>query len=93
MRVLLHELSLNVWGKYDDNSHRHNRQLNGEVGGNKISKEIYNSSEETKINDQSFESGTFILGGDPTRKRNMSMRELLAEASLIRLFKEEIELN
>ncbi|RHZ69484.1 hypothetical protein Glove_283g40 [Diversispora epigaea] len=102
-RTLLHELSHNVWGEHDENFHRLNRQLNEEVvsldwtasGGNKISnEEFYNPSEGTEINnDQSFEGGTFTLGGDPTRKRNMSMRELLAEAALIRLTNEEIELN
>ncbi|CAG8524178.1 8473_t:CDS:2 [Diversispora eburnea] len=102
-RTLLHELSHNVWGEHDENFHRLNRQLNEEVvsldwtasGGNQLSKEkFYNPSEEIGINNnQSFEGGTFTLGGDPTRKRNMEMRELLAEAALIRLTKEEIELD
>lgn len=31
-KVLLHELTHNVWGEHDDNFHRLNRQLNKEVG-------------------------------------------------------------
>lgn len=31
-KVLLHELTHNVWGKHDDNFYQLNRQLNQEVG-------------------------------------------------------------
>lgn len=62
-------------------------------GGHKVShEEYYNPSVGTE-DDKSLKGGTFVLGGDPTRKTSTPMRELLAEAALIRLTKEEIELD
>ncbi|CAB4473114.1 uncharacterized protein OCT59_028345 [Rhizophagus irregularis] len=101
-KVLLHELTHNVWGEHDDNFHRLNRQLNKEVvnldwtasGGNKISNgEFYNPPEEEKVDEKAWQGGSFILGGSSDRSKTLSKRELLAEAALIRLTKEEEELN
>ncbi|CAG8456244.1 17783_t:CDS:2 [Funneliformis caledonium] len=108
-RVLLHELVHNVWGDHDDNFHRLNRQLNKEVGkfffnilveldwtasgGHKISNdEFYNAPEEEAIDEKSWQGGTFVLGGVGTDRR-LTKRELLAEATLMRLTKEEKELD
>ncbi|CAG8579640.1 13655_t:CDS:2, partial [Acaulospora colombiana] len=100
-KVLLHELTHNVWGEHDENFHRLNRQLNKDVvsmdwtvsKGHKISNDEYYNPPEDTDEDELYEGGTFMLGGDPTRTKNLPMRELLAEAALIRLTKEEQELN
>ncbi|CAG8594430.1 12376_t:CDS:2 [Cetraspora pellucida] len=102
-RVLLHELTHNVWSEHDDNFHRLNRQLNKDVvsmdwtasKSHKISSaEFYDPPEEEKINTRSWEGGTYVLGGSSTHANNvLSRRELLAEAALIRLTKEEKELT
>ncbi|CAI2166124.1 17737_t:CDS:2 [Funneliformis geosporum] len=108
-RVLLHELVHNVWSDHDDNFHRLNRQLNKEVGkfffnilveldwtassGHKISNaEFYNAPEEEAIDEKSWQGGTFVLGGVGSDRR-LPKRELLAEATLLRLTKEEKELD
>ncbi|CAG8741896.1 31629_t:CDS:2 [Racocetra persica] len=101
-RVLLHELTHNVWSDHDDNFHRLNRQLNKDVvsmdwtasKSYKVSSaEFYNPPEEEKIDAHSWEGGTYVLGGNSTRTNVLSKRELLAEAALIRLTKEEKELT
>ncbi|KAF0464692.1 WLM-domain-containing protein [Gigaspora margarita] len=100
-RVLLHELAHNVWSEHDDNFHRLNRQLNNDVvsmdwtvsKSHKISnEEFYNPPEEEEIDKRSWEGGTYVLGGDQSRANILPRRELLAEAALIRLTKEEKEL-
>ncbi|CAG8635343.1 4090_t:CDS:2 [Dentiscutata erythropus] len=88
-RVLLHELTHNVWSEHDDNFHRLNRQLNKDISN----EEFYNPPEEEEIDARSWEGGTYVLGGDPSRANAISRRELLAEAALIRLTKEEKELT
>ncbi|CAG8452806.1 852_t:CDS:2 [Acaulospora morrowiae] len=100
-KVLLHELTHNVWGKHDDNFHRLNRQLNKDVlsmdwtasGGHKLSNSDFYNPLEGDVNSNVYEGGIFKLGGDSTRTSSLPRRELLAEAALIRLTKEEQELN
>ena len=63
-------------------------------GGHKTSnEEFYNPPEEEKIDEKAWQGGTFILGGNSDRSKSLSKRELLAEAALIRLTKEEEELS
>lgn len=63
-------------------------------GGNKISNdEFYNPPEEEKVDEKAWKGGSFILGGNSDRSKTLPKRELLAEAALIRLTKEEEKLN
>jgi hypothetical protein len=59
--------------------------------GHKLSNdEFYNPPE---VDEKSWQGGTFVLGGNSDRSKLLSKRELLAEAALNRLTKEEEELS
>ncbi|CAH1757108.1 12382_t:CDS:2 [Entrophospora sp. SA101] len=101
-KVLLHELTHNVWDGHDENFHQLNRQLNKDAvsldwtlsDGKKLSnEEFYNPSEQEGIDTRSWQGGAYVLGGDTERAKILSKRELLAEATLMRLTKEEKELD
>ena len=64
--------------------------------GHKLSnEEFYNPPEEEEIDKTTRQGGTYVLGGNGNSDRSQILpkRELLAQAALIRLTKEEKELN
>ncbi|KAL7752515.1 hypothetical protein RI367_002049 [Sorochytrium milnesiophthora] len=104
-KVLLHELSHMRWSEHDENFHALNRQLNKDVvsmdwaaqGGRALSAQVYyNPQEEEEVEAQRFEGGVFRLGGSSSGTAGnvevLSRRELLAQAALLRLSKEEQEM-
>ncbi|KAL0084058.1 WLM domain-containing protein [Phycomyces blakesleeanus] len=94
-KVLLHELTHNVWSAHDDNFHELNRQLNKDVvaldwtahGGRSLDNEAYYDPEEREEG-TSWESGTYRLGGSRSTP-DLSQRELIARAASGRLTKKE----
>ncbi|ORZ25490.1 WLM domain-domain-containing protein [Absidia repens] len=94
-KVLLHELTHNVWSEHDDNFHALNRQLNKDVvaldwtahGGHQIdSKHAYYQPEEEYDDEQvsvTWEAGTYRLGGNGGQGSSSS-RDGLASAALRR---------
>ncbi|KAG9294389.1 hypothetical protein G9A89_001894 [Geosiphon pyriformis] len=100
--VLLHELTHNVFTGHGDDFHRLNRQLNKEVveldwtqsKGQKIGHiEYFESLEDERVGEQLFEGGAFRLGGGSDLTKSKSRREILAQAALTRLTKEEQEIE
>ncbi|KAI9027613.1 WLM domain-containing protein [Phycomyces nitens] len=93
-KVLLHELTHNVWSAHDDNFHALNRQLNKDVialdwtahGGRALDNESYYDPEEKET--VSWEAGTYRLGGKSSTQE-LSQRELMAKAASGRLTKQE----
>lgn len=74
-KVLLHELTHNVWGDHDDNFHALNRQLNKDVvnldwtahganslGGGDYYNPVDDGDEDEYGNDVLYETGTYRLG-------------------------------
>ncbi|KAG1053078.1 hypothetical protein G6F43_004815 [Rhizopus delemar] len=99
-KVLLHELTHNVWGDHDDNFHALNRQLNKDVvaldwtahGGHSLGNgDYYDPGEQEMTDDITYETGTYRLGGSSGTQANSpeARRELLARATLSRLTKQE----
>ena len=104
-KVLLHELTHNVWGDHDDNFHALNRQLNKDVvnldwtahGAKTLGQgEFYNpeSDEEDYLeNDTTYESGTYRLGAGIKAAKGLNTpearRQRMAQAALSRLTKKE----
>ncbi|KAG1175465.1 hypothetical protein G6F70_004084 [Rhizopus microsporus] len=100
-KVLLHELTHNVWGEHDDNFHALNRQLNKDVvaldwtahGGHSLGNgSYYNPEEEEVMDDVGYEAGTYRLGGSSVAALDNdpeARRQLLARATLSRLTKQE----
>ncbi|RCH81884.1 hypothetical protein CU097_000453, partial [Rhizopus azygosporus] len=100
-KVLLHELTHNVWGEHDDNFHALNRQLNKDVvaldwtahGGHSLGNgSYYNPEEEEVMDDVGYEAGTYRLGGSSVAVLDNdpeARRQLLARATLSRLTKQE----
>ncbi|KND00072.1 uncharacterized protein SPPG_04414 [Spizellomyces punctatus DAOM BR117] len=98
-KVLLHELAHMVHSDHNADFHALNRQLNRECdavtrGGRTLGAkgEYYNSGEEEAVDAPAFMGGTFRLGGGSQSRDNKSQREILAEAALKRLTREEVEL-
>ncbi|KAJ3299456.1 hypothetical protein HK104_008812 [Borealophlyctis nickersoniae] len=95
-KVLLHELAHMVHSEHNADFHALNRLLNRECdASNKThrlsSERFYNAPNEEQVDAPAFEGGTFVLGGRGGGDR--PMREVLAEAALLRLTKEEEELT
>ncbi|GAA5798671.1 hypothetical protein HPULCUR_004076 [Helicostylum pulchrum] len=102
-KVLLHELTHNVWGDHDDNFHALNRQLNKDVvsldwtahGAKTLGQgQFYTPEEEEEMeNDVSYESGTYRLGAGKKSTINLDTPELrrqrIAQAAQSRLTKKE----
>ncbi|CAO3644799.1 unnamed protein product [Cunninghamella blakesleeana] len=104
-KVLLHELTHNIWNDHDDNFHKLNRQLNKDVvnmdwsahGGHLLNKNgSYYQPDEDENEENSaitWEAGVYRLGGSQTSQdiglSIESRRELIARAALSRLTKEE----
>ncbi|KAI9473448.1 MAG: WLM domain-containing protein [Benjaminiella poitrasii] len=104
-KVLLHELTHNVWSDHDDNFHALNRQLNKDVvsldwtahGAHTLSSgDYYNpiNEEEELENDITYEAGTYKLGSNSsnisdTMNTPETRRQRLAAAALSRLTKKE----
>jgi hypothetical protein len=104
-KVLLHELTHNVWGDHDDNFHALNRQLNKDVvnldwtahGAHTLGQagDYYNPEEddEDMENDVTYESGIYRLGAGSksniTANTPEARRELMERAALSRLTKKE----
>lgn len=53
--------------------------------------DIYNPEESEEVDEKAFEGGTFVLGGRAA-EAGRPMREVLAEAAILRLTKEEKEI-
>ncbi|CAJ0759940.1 12384_t:CDS:2 [Entrophospora sp. SA101] len=84
-KILLHELTHNVWDGHDENLHQLNRQLNKDAvsldwtlsDGKKLSnEEFYNPSEQEEIDTRSWQGGAYVLGGDTERAKMLSKHEL-----------------
>lgn len=100
-KVLLHELTHNVWGDHDDNFHALNRQLNKDVvsldwtahGGHSLgSGDFYDPGDERMADGTSYEAGTYRLGGGSKfikEENPETRREIMAKATLSRLTKQE----
>ncbi|KAI8639431.1 WLM domain-containing protein [Parasitella parasitica] len=104
-KVLLHELTHNVWGDHDDNFHALNRQLNKDVvnldwtaqGAHRLGGRDYYDPEDDENgyeNDVLYESGTYRLGAGSKSDSNQAttpeqQRQKLAAAALSRLTKKE----
>ncbi|KAI9317603.1 WLM domain-containing protein [Dichotomocladium elegans] len=96
-KVLLHELTHNVWGDHDDNFHALNRQLNKDVvsldwtahGGHVLSSGSYYDADNDVDNAYiSYEAGAYRLGGNSSPV-STDARELRAIAAVARLTKQE----
>jgi hypothetical protein len=103
-KVLLHELTHNVWGDHDDNFHALNRQLNKDVvaldwsahgakslgGGDYYEPEV---EDEDLENDVTYESGTYRLGAGSKSTVDLNSlearRQRMAQAAMSRLTKKE----
>ncbi|TPX30769.1 hypothetical protein SmJEL517_g05751 [Synchytrium microbalum] len=95
-KTLLHELAHMVHSEHNNDFHSLNRLLNKQVveldwtakghviGGS----DVYNPEESEAVDEKAFEGGVFVLGGSK-KDENRPMREVLAEAALLRLTKEE----
>lgn len=101
-KVLLHELTHNVWGDHDDNFHALNRQLNKDVvnldwtahGAHTLGHgEFYTPEEEEMENDVLYEAGTYRLGAGSKSTTSLdtpeARRQRAAQAALSRLTKKE----
>ncbi|KAI7894831.1 WLM domain-containing protein [Mucor mucedo] len=102
-KVLLHELTHNVWGDHDDNFHALNRQLNKDVvnldwtahGANTLGHgEFYTpEGEEDMESDVLYEAGTYRLGAGSKSTTGLdtpeARRQRAAQAALSRLTKKE----
>lgn len=101
-KVLLHELTHNVWGEHDDNFHALNRQLNKDVvsldwtahGGHALNASGSGAFYEPEdINDSftTWEGGSYRLGGGvkSTPLSPAEARELRARAAAARLTQQE----
>lgn len=104
-KVLLHELTHNVWGEHDDNFHALNRQLNKDVvsldwtahGGHALSASGGGFYEPEYIDDAftTWEGGSYRLGGGGGGLKTTSSlspaeaRELRARAAAARLTQQE----
>lgn len=102
-KVLLHELTHNVWGDHDDNFHALNRQLNKDVvnldwtayGAHTLGQgDYYNPEEDEDMeNDVTYEAGTYRLGAGSksavTANTPEGRRQLMERAALSRLTKQE----
>ncbi|KAI7885778.1 WLM-domain-containing protein [Lichtheimia hyalospora FSU 10163] len=100
-KVLLHELTHNVWGEHDDNFHALNRQLNKDVvtldwtahGGHALNANGADFYEPEDINDSyttSWQGGSYRLGGGlKTTLSSAEARELRARAAAARLTQQE----
>ncbi|KAI8331323.1 WLM domain-containing protein [Chlamydoabsidia padenii] len=104
-KVLLHELTHNVWGDHDENFHKLNRQLNKDVvaldwtahGGHQISSSgaYYQPDDQvdqggtTTYETGSYRLGGGTLGGGEGVPSSTLRREHAAQAALSRLTKQE----
>ncbi|CAO3597754.1 unnamed protein product [Absidia cylindrospora] len=104
-KVLLHELTHNVWSEHDDNFHALNRQLIKDVvaldwtahGGHQMdSKAAYYQPDEAYDDELTWEAGTYRLGGSSSSSKGGGdfasaalRREQAAQAALSRLTKQE----
>ncbi|KAI8989438.1 WLM domain-containing protein [Pilobolus umbonatus] len=101
-KVLLHELTHNVWQEHDDRFHALNRQLNKDVisldwtahGGHTLDHNSYynpQDEEDDDIDHPSYEAGVYRLGGTSDKKSDdiESRRAQLARAAISRLTKKE----
>lgn len=104
-KVLLHELTHNVWSDHDDRFHALNRQLNKDVvnldwtahGGRNLGQgDFYNpegDEEDEMENDVTYESGTYRLGAGTKAIEALNTpearRQQMAQAALSRLTKKE----
>ncbi|KAI8092803.1 WLM domain-containing protein [Halteromyces radiatus] len=99
-KVLLHELTHNVWGDHDDNFHKLNRQLNKDVvaldwtshGGHQLSNDEYFQPEEDQVDGLvTWQAGSYRLGGKSSSGIESAAlrREQIANAALSRLTKQE----
>jgi hypothetical protein len=100
-KVLLHELTHMVHGDHDASFWKLYRHLEKEVlaldwtqqGGHvagQAGKEFFEATPSS--NQGAFQGGTFVLGGDGQRQASVPLRELAAEAAILRLTKEEEEM-
>ncbi|KAF7725438.1 hypothetical protein EC973_009612 [Apophysomyces ossiformis] len=96
-KVLLHELTHNVWSEHDDRFHALNRQLNKDVvaldwtahGGHRLSGGVYYdpSTEAVAV---AWEGGAYRLGGlNMSSQHPETRRQLAAGAAMSRLTKQE----
>ncbi|KAI8824302.1 WLM domain-containing protein [Fimicolochytrium jonesii] len=102
-KVLLHELAHMVHSAHDAQFHAFNRQLNAECDALSNGRTVgtrgayYNPPEEERVDEPAFQGGTFRLGGGGRRetgeRESRPMREIMAEAALGRLTREEEELE
>jgi len=91
-KVLYHELAHNVYSEHDDNFFQLMRQIENECQSRGYA--LSSTSTTSLSNDVSlFSGGSGMAGTDPTLEKNMSLRELTARAALLRLTKEEEEIE
>ncbi|KAJ3103202.1 hypothetical protein HDU97_010335 [Phlyctochytrium planicorne] len=93
-RVLIHELTHMVWSDHDRRFHALNRELWKELETYSTGSTLGGSphfSGSDGVESSSFGGGTQVLGGKP-QPTDKPMREILAEAALLRLTKEEEEM-
>ncbi|KAI8849298.1 WLM domain-containing protein [Chytridium lagenaria] len=98
-QVLLHELAHMVHSDHDNQFHSLNRLLNKEYSSYSSGHTVNSSSFATfrdedagTVDDHGYTGGSFVLGGK-RRDDDRPMRELLAEAALLRLTDEEKEIT
>lgn len=92
-KVLFHELAHNVHSEHDGKFFQLMRQIEKECNEMDWTQGSGLSANDAEM--QSYSGGTFRLGGSESNnnKRNMSARELRAQAALSRMTKEEEEIQ
>ncbi|KAJ3305598.1 hypothetical protein HDV03_001243 [Kappamyces sp. JEL0829] len=92
IKVMLHELAHMVWGDHDANFHALDRELNAEYARNQGVK-LNGTSGGALAPAASYQSSSRALGGKAVDLQAIPMREVLAQAALLRLTKEEEEMQ
>lgn len=96
VKVMLHELAHMIWSDHDNNFHALNRQLNRDYeryqGSTLSSRDAVASFKGGATSIRlvpGIEASTSVLGGQKKNDSSRPMREVLAEAALLRLTGEE----
>jgi len=94
-KVLYHELAHNVHSEHDENFFQLMRQIEKECNEMDWTEGAGFSTTGIESNMTSFQGGTYRLGGDEQNlsQTNVNIRELAARAALMRMSKEEQEIQ
>ncbi|KAJ2957505.1 hypothetical protein NQZ79_g6794 [Umbelopsis isabellina] len=105
-KVLLHELTHNVWSEHDHRFHQLNRELEivanpKTFDGSKLSSaEVYTPDDDEEAIDSAvtWEAGSYRLGGKSTMATSDTltpeqMRNLRAQAATMRMTKEDVDIE